>query len=124
MNRIPSLATLAGFMLAASVAVAQGTGGVGAGGAAPGAAPGAAAGGGAAAPGPAQPGAYNDQNTPGWSTMSAEQRSAHAQRMQSFRTYNECRTYMESMRARSGAKAGGPPTARSDADPCRHLPRG
>lgn len=122
------LATLAGLLLAASTALAQGTG------------PGGAAGqgtpgtGGARSTAPSGPPSFDEQNTPGWSSMTAAERSAHRQRMQSFRTYDECSAYMaQRMRSRPGpgTTAGAGPTGGpgQDAtaapnDVCAHLPRG
>jgi hypothetical protein len=37
--------------------------------------------------------AFSGNNTPGWSLMSADERSAHQQKMWSFKTYDECKTY-------------------------------
>ncbi len=126
MNRNAPLVALAGLMLAASAALAQGSAGQGAGQGYSGTAPQ----GGRA---PSGSTAFNDANTPGWSTMSAAERSAHQQRMQSFRTYGECSAYMaERRRARPGpgSTAGAGPTGgpRHDAtaqpnDVCAHLPR-
>ena len=119
--------TLAGLMFAATTALAQAPGT----GTAPGT-PGTpgAAGGTGTAPGPATTGPFNDANTPGWSKMTPEQRTAHQQRMQSFRTYKECQSYMDQMRARAGggsgkaAAAGGTTSGASgSADACSHLPR-
>jgi pilus assembly protein FimV len=153
-----SLATIAALMFAASAALAQGTGAAGGNpgtGGAAGAAttPGANAspGTGTASGATSVPGSsgraggarapnqrYDDSNTPGWSTMSATERSDHQRRMQSFRTYEECRAYMGEhstrMRARpntpgSTAGIGVPGAGQTDAtgrgnDVCAHLPRG
>lgn len=35
----------------------------------------------------------NSNNTPGWSLMTAEERSAHQQKMWSFKTFDECKAY-------------------------------
>ena len=122
MTKKTSFVAFAGLMLSASVALAQG------------------AGTGQGTPGtgsprgttPAGPPAFNDNNTPGWSSMSAAERSAHQQRMQSFKSYNECSAYMdERRRARPGpgTTSGAGPTGKGqDAtaprnDVCAHLPR-
>ena len=97
MTQNAPLVTLAGLLLAASTALAQGSG------------QGSAAGQGTPGTGsprstsPSGPPSLNEQNTPGWSSMTAAERSAHQQRMQSFRTYDECSAYMaERMRSRPG----------------------
>jgi hypothetical protein len=37
--------------------------------------------------------AFNQGNTPGWSLMTAEERTAHQQKMWSFKTFDECKAY-------------------------------
>jgi hypothetical protein len=120
-RKIPFIA-FAGLMLAASTAFAQGEGGQGT--------PGTGSPRGTSASGPP---AFNDSNTPGWSTMSAAERSAHQQRMQSFKTHDECNGYMsQKMRSRpgpgttSGVDQTGPGSQDATApmnDMCAHLPR-
>lgn len=129
------LLIIAGTLFAATAAFAQGAGspsGTGATGATPGAA-GAPSGGpggqGVVRPGapggPANRGMTADPtNTPGWSMMSAEERSAHMQRMQSFKTYDECRGYMTQQTQRMNQRGAGPSGgASAGGDPCGHLPR-
>lgn len=46
--------------------------------------------------GPKGPGyGFNKDNTPGWSMMSRAERDAHHEKMRSFKTVEECKTYME-----------------------------
>jgi hypothetical protein len=116
------LVTLAGLLLAASTALAQGAG------------PGGAAGQGTPGTGsprstaPSGPPSFDEQNTPGWNSMTAAERSAHQQRMQSFRTYDACSAYMaERMRSRPVPGTTGGPAPDATAAPndaCAHLPRG
>lgn len=154
------LLTIAGVVFAVSTAFAQG----GAPGATPGSGgemPSATPGTGTSATSPGAPGGqaqtdrgtppaarFDPTNTPGWAAMTAEERSEHMTRMQSFRNYRDCQAYMtqqgERMRSRMGASttsgAGAPTagaaTSRSPrdsgetaasalgGDPCGHLPRG
>lgn len=158
------LLTIASLVFAVSTAFAQG----GAPGAAPGATPGSGSATPAASHGTASPAAtpgapggqpqtdrgmppgarFDPTNTPGWAAMSAEERSEHMTRMQTFRNYGDCQAYMsqhgERMRSRAGASAttgmaapsAGAATSRSPGgsgetaasalggDPCGHLPRG
>jgi hypothetical protein len=126
MTKNAPLVAFAGLMLAASAALAQGTGGAAGQGT-----PGTSS---PQSTSPSGPPAFNDNNTPGWSTMSAAERSEHQQRMQTFKTYNECSAYMnQRMRSRPGpgTTSGAGPTgsSRQDAtaptnDVCAHLPRG
>ncbi len=113
-----SLAGLAGLMLCTSVAMAQGAGGSG---------EGFPAEGPVGAAGRAGGGTFNEANTPGWASMSADERSAHQRRMQSFRSYDECRGYMnqftERMHSRSGTAGPGGASPAASGDPCGHLPR-
>ncbi|SBT04440.1 conserved exported hypothetical protein [Candidatus Propionivibrio aalborgensis] len=37
--------------------------------------------------------AFSNNNTPGWSLMTPEERSTHQQKMWSFKTYDECKAY-------------------------------
>jgi hypothetical protein len=37
---------------------------------------------------------FDETTTPGWSMMSAEERSEHQARMRSFKSYEECNAYM------------------------------
>jgi len=81
---------------------------------------------------------FNSQNTPGWDSMTAEERTSHRERMQSFKSYRDCQGYMtqhgERMKSRStgstttpsaaASSAGTGQGAKPDNDPCAHLPRG
>lgn len=127
MKKQLSVVTLAGLMFAGSVALAQGTGtsGPGPGGTAGTPGSGANIGSSPAGPqgvGPTRPTPMplSEANTPGWNQMSSDQRSSHEQRMQSFKSYNDCNSYMSQMRARAGLGAG---NAAAGNDPCSHLPR-
>jgi hypothetical protein len=84
---------------------------------------------------------FNESNTPGWGSMSAAERTQHQERMQSFKNYKDCSSYMGQMRSRSGAGTAGtgttaatgtqtqsntspmPSAGGAGADPCGHLPR-
>lgn len=41
------------------------------------------------------PWAVNKGNTWGWQLMSADERTEHQNKMRSFKTYDECKTYQE-----------------------------
>jgi len=41
------------------------------------------------------PVAVNQDNTAGWALMTPEERSANQQKMQSFKTYDECKAYQD-----------------------------
>jgi hypothetical protein len=49
--------------------------------------------------------AFNQGNTPGWSLMTAEERSAHQQKMWSFKTFDECKAYQAEHHTAMTAKA-------------------
>jgi hypothetical protein len=49
--------------------------------------------------------ALNQGNTPGWSLMSAEERAAHRDRMWSFKSFEECKTYQAEHHKAMEAKA-------------------
>lgn len=49
--------------------------------------------------------AFNQGNTPGWSLMTAEERTAHQQKMWSFKTYDECKAYQAEHHTAMTAKA-------------------
>ena len=49
--------------------------------------------------------ALNKDNTPGWALMTAEERTAHQQKMWSFKTYDECKAYQEEHHKAMEAKA-------------------
>ena len=47
----------------------------------------------------------NKDNTVGWALMSAEERTAHRQKMWSFKSYDECKAYQEEHHKGMEAKA-------------------
>ena len=49
--------------------------------------------------------AFNKGNTPGWSLMTAEERTAHQQKMWSFKTFDECKAYQAEHHTAMSAKA-------------------
>jgi hypothetical protein len=49
--------------------------------------------------------AFNQGNTPGWSLMTAEERTAHQQKMWSFKTFDECKAYQAEHHTAMTAKA-------------------
>ena len=49
--------------------------------------------------------AFNQGNTPGWSLMTAEDRTAHQQKMWSFKTFDECKAYQAEHHTAMTAKA-------------------
>lgn len=49
--------------------------------------------------------AFNKGNTPGWSLMTPEERTAHQQKMWSFKTYDECKAYQAEHHTAMEAKA-------------------
>ena len=71
--------------------------------------------------GPGQGGrmAFSQGNTPGWSLMSQEERTAHRDKMWSFKTYDECKTYLaehhKSMEAKAKEQGKTLPTPRANA---------
>lgn len=100
-------------MLVASTAFAQGAAGQGT--------PGTGSPRGTA---PSGPPAFDESNTSGWGSMSAAERSAHPQRMQSFKSHNECNTYMaEKMRSRPGPGTTSPRERAPSAATARTRPR-
>lgn len=127
MNRTFPLSLAAATLFAASVALAQGSSSPAPGGGASPTSPGGAPGGqvqGAQQPipGAAPTNRFDPSNAPGWQQMNETERSEMMRRMESIKSYDECRAYMtqhgERMRSR-GAQAG---TAAGD--PCAHMRRG
>lgn len=64
---------------------------------------------------------FNQTNTPGWSLMSAEERTEHQKKMLAAKTYDECKAIQEeqhkAMEARAkekGATLGAPKTNACD----------
>lgn len=63
--------------------------------------------------------AIGNDNTVGWALMSQEERTAHQQKMWSFKNYDECKTYQlehhQSMEARAKAAGKVMPPPRANA---------
>lgn len=121
MNRTTPLSFAAAALFAASAAFAQtGAGTTGAGG--PGAAGGQAQGTQQMTPGTMRTNRFDPTNAPGWGSMSQAERDEMMKRMDTIKSYDECRSYMtqhgERMRSR-GAQMG-----TSAGDPCAHMQRG
>jgi hypothetical protein len=71
-------------------------------------------------------GGWGDDDTPGWSMMSESERVEHRERMRGFKTYEECRSYMDMHREQMGARArerGGNPPQQPRHDACAGLQR-
>jgi hypothetical protein len=49
--------------------------------------------------------AFNKDNTTGWALMTTEERTAHRQKMWSFKTYDECKAYQDEHHKAMEAKA-------------------
>jgi hypothetical protein len=114
MRHAPKLLVWAALSLSASLSLAQPAPGTPAPGPAPGATPKAGPG-----PGPGG-GRWGREYSHGWALMKPEERAEHRKRMQSMKTYEDCKTYMdqhrEQMSARAKAQGGQPmPTPRRDA---------
>jgi hypothetical protein len=62
---------------------------------------------------------FNKGNTAGWSLMSPEERTAHQQKMWSFKTYDECKAYQDehhkAMEARAKEQGKTLPAPRANA---------
>lgn len=96
--------------------------------------PGAAASG-ASAPGPGPgrmggPGMmgrrFGPDNTPGWAMMTPAERTAHRDRMWSFKTEGECRAYLDQhhqLMADRAKERGRSVPAMPRRDPCAGLPK-
>lgn len=56
---------------------------------------------------PGGPGRYSfsQDNVRGWQLMTVEERTAHQEKMLSFKTYDECKTYQDTHRAELDARA-------------------
>jgi hypothetical protein len=102
MKTLISTLAAASLAFAAPCTFAQGTPGYGPGG----------------GPGKGQGWRFNADNTTGWSLMTAEERTAHRDRMLSFKTYDECQAYRTehhaAMQARAKEKGLPPPTPRQN----------
>lgn len=62
--------------------------------------------------------------TPGWSMMSEAERKEHREHMQAFKTYEECRAYMEKHHEQMASRVkerGGKPLAQPRRDACNGL---
>jgi hypothetical protein len=57
--------------------------------------------------GPGGPGRYsfNQDNVRGWQLMTVEERTAHQEKMLSFKTYDECKAFQDAHRAELDARA-------------------
>jgi len=89
MKALISTLAAAALAVASATAFAQGTPGYGPGG----------------GPGKGQGWRFNADNTSGWSLMTAEERTAHRDKMLSFKTYEECRAYQAGHHAAMAARA-------------------
>jgi hypothetical protein len=81
-------------------------------------------------PGPGRPdgmgGRWGADHTPGWATMSPQEREEHRARMQSARTYEECRRELETHHQRMVERArerGQAMPQQPMRDPCSDLKR-
>lgn len=72
-----------------------------------------------AAPGGPGRFAFDKSNVPGWSLMTPEERIEHQNKMHSFKTYDECKTYQQEhhtlMQQRAKEKGATLPTPRANA---------
>lgn len=68
---------------------------------------------------------FNRNNTPGWSLMTPDERTAHRDKMLSFKTVAECENYREAHRKlmEQRAREQGKPFAPGRGDPCRAMQR-
>lgn len=67
---------------------------------------------------------YGNDYTPGWSMMSKQERDEHRKRLREFKTYEDCRAYLEQHREQMGKRAqeqGGMATAAPRRDACAAL---
>ncbi len=121
MRHAPKLLVWAALSLGASLSLAQPAPGP-----APGADPKAGPNAGPnAGPGPkAGGGRWGREYSHGWSLMTPEERAEHRKRMQSMKTYEDCKTYMDQHREQMGARAkeqGGKPLPTPRRDACAGL---
>lgn len=69
-------------------------------------------------------GRWNDRSSPGWSMMSAQERQEHQARLSSFKSYDECKAYLDQhhqdMMARA-ASQNRPMPAHPPYDACSRL---
>lgn len=70
-------------------------------------------------PGPRQGFRFNQDNTPGWSLMTPEERTAHHEKMMSLKSIEECKTYLDEhhalMEKRAKEKGKALPAPRNNA---------
>ncbi|HJV88394.1 MAG TPA: hypothetical protein VJ698_23195 [Noviherbaspirillum sp.] len=68
---------------------------------------------------------FNQNNTPGWTLMTPEERTAHRDRMRSFKTVAECESYREEHRKlmEQRAKEQGKPLPPARGNPCVTMQR-
>ena len=48
---------------------------------------------------------FNQDNVPGWTLMTSQERAAHQEAMQKLKTYDECKTYTAAFREKMEARA-------------------
>jgi hypothetical protein len=48
---------------------------------------------------------FNQDNVPGWTLMTVDERNAHRAALQHLKTYEECKAYMQKFRARIEERA-------------------
>jgi hypothetical protein len=48
---------------------------------------------------------FNQDNVPGWTLMTVQERNAHRAALQRLKTYDECKAYMQEFRARMEERA-------------------
>ncbi|MCW5664971.1 MAG: hypothetical protein KIT35_14125 [Piscinibacter sp.] len=69
---------------------------------------------------------FGPDNTPGWAMMTPAERTAHRDRMWSFKTEGECRAYLEQHHQQMAERAkerGRSVPANPRRDPCAGLPK-
>lgn len=69
---------------------------------------------------------FGPDNTPGWGLMTPAERSAHRDKMHSFKTEGECRAYVDEQHRLMGERAkerGRSLPAQPRHDPCAGLPK-
>ena len=113
MNAMKSWFLAAGVLLGAASAMAQQGAGAG-----PGPGMGAGMGAGGAR--------WSNDDTPGWSMMTEQERKEHQERMRAMKTYEECKTYADQHREQMSTRAkerGGQALTQARRDPCGGLKR-
>lgn len=68
---------------------------------------------------------FDERNTPGWSLMTPEERTAHRDRMHSAKSVDECRAYHDEHRKQMEARAKeqGKSLRPSRTEPCAMMQR-